>query len=124
MLLKTPVLAAGLGIYMLVEGHHGDAMIFFIAAIATLLFTSAFIAPCRYTILDDALSVRCGIICYQVPLDEIDAVERSGTWRSGPALSMRRVLITTPNRSVVISPQDRDEFIADLNEAISRCRKS
>ena len=124
MLLFTPVLAAGLGVYMLFDGNPGDAMIFFIAAIATLLFTSAFIAPCRYTILDDALSVRCGIICYQVPLDEIDTIEPSSTWRSGPALSMRRVLITTSKRYVVISPRERDEFIADLCDAIDGCKKS
>jgi membrane protein YdbS with pleckstrin-like domain len=123
MLLFTPVLAAGLGVYMLLDGQHGDAMIFFIAAIATLLVTSAFIAPCRYTILDDALSVRCGIIYYQVPLGEIENVEPSGTWRSGPALSMRRVLITTRKRYVVISPRERDEFIADLCDAIARCKK-
>ncbi len=124
MLLFTPVLAAGLGVYMLFDGKHGDAMIFFITAIATLLVTSAFIAPCRYTILDDALSIRCGIICYQVPLEEIDTIEASGTWRSGPALSMRRVLITTSKRYVVISPRERDEFMADLNEAIAGCKKS
>ena len=124
MLLISPVLMAGLGIYMLLDGEPGDAMIFFFAGIGTLLVTAMFVAPCRYTILDDALSVRCGLICYQVPLDEIDSVERSSTWRSGPALSMRRVLITTPKRYVVVSPLDREEFIEDLRDAIASCKST
>lgn len=124
MLLMTPLLAAGLGVAMLLDGRQGDALIFFISAIATLLVTAMFIVPCRYTILNDALSVRCGVIGYQVPLNEIESVEASGTWRSGPALSMRRVLIKTSRRFVVISPRERDEFIADLNDAIASHAKS
>ena len=124
MLMMTPVVSAGLGVYMLLGGRHDDAIIFIIAAIVTLLVTALFIVPCRYTILNDALSVRCGIICYQVPLGEIKSVEPSATWRSGPALSMRRVLITTPKRYIIVSPSDRDEFIADLNNAIATIQKS
>ena len=120
MLILTPVLASGLSIYLLLDGRQGDAMILFVTAVATLLVTAAFTYPCRYTILNDALSVRCGFICYQVPLDEIERVEPSRTLRSGPALSMRRVLVTTRKRKHVLSPRARDEFIRDLE----RCGRS
>jgi len=38
-------------------------------------------------------------------------------------LSMRRVLITTRKRYVIISPREREAFIADLCDAIARCKK-
>lgn len=115
MLILTPVFAAGLGLFLLLDGRNGDAIILFITAGATALVTAAFTLPCRYTILDDALSVRCGIIFYQIPLDQIESIEPSRTIRSGPALSMRRVLIRTHKRKYILSPRARDEFIADLS---------
>jgi hypothetical protein len=123
MLLMTPVLAAGLGVYLQLDGRPGDAMILFISGVATLLVTAAFTVPCRYTMLDDALSVRCGVIFYQIPFDQIESVEPSSTLRSGPALSMRRVLIETKRRKYVLSPQDREEFIADLRESVAICKQ-
>ena len=94
-------------------------MILFIMAAATLVVTAAFTVPCRYTMLDDALSVRCGIIFYQISFDQIESVEPSRTLRSGPALSMRRVLVTTKKRKYVLSPRERDEFIANLKASIA-----
>ncbi len=124
MLIVSPVVAAGLGIYLLIDGKHDDAMILFITAAVTLVATAAFTVPCRYTILNDALSVRCGIIFYQVPLEEIEKIEPSSTLRSGPALSMRRVLVTTSKRKHVLSPRKRDQFIQDLGDAVAGCNKS
>lgn len=123
MLLLSPLLLLVLGLWMLFTGNRGDALIFFVSAIATLLFTAIFIAPCRYTILRDAISFRCGIVCYQVPLSQIDSIEPSSTWRSGPALSMKRVVITTQKRQIVVSPRDRETFIDDLRGAVERSKK-
>jgi membrane protein YdbS with pleckstrin-like domain len=119
MLIITPVSAAGLGLFLMFDGRHGDAMILFLTAAATLVVTAAFTIPCRYTILHDALSVRCGIICYQIPIDQVERIEPSKTILSGPALSMRRVLVTTSKRQYILSPRQRDEFIADLSAAVA-----
>ena len=124
MLMLTPVFAAGLGVYLLLDGRDGDAIILFISAAVTLVVTAAFTLPCRYTILADALSVRCGIIFYQLPFDQIKKIEPSRTWRSGAALSTRRVLITTDKRYVVVSPREREKFIEDLSNAIAEFKKS
>lgn len=122
MLMLTPVLAAGVGIYFLVQGQPDDAMILFLSGAAAMAVTALFTLPCRYTITDDMLSVRCGIIWFQVPFADIETIEPSGTWLSGAALSMRRVLITTKKRKVIISPRDRDEFIADLQAAVDQLK--
>ncbi|MEM9644555.1 MAG: PH domain-containing protein, partial [Planctomycetota bacterium] len=81
---------------------------------AALAVTMAFMVPCRYTILSDTLSIRCGIIFYQVPLADIEQATKSATLWSGPALSLKRVEIKTAKRTFIVSPKDRDDFIAKL----------
>ena len=117
MLLVTPLLAAGVGIYLIWIGEPGDASVMFLTAAVTLLTTGAFTVPCRYTLLQDTLSVRCGLICYQIPYDEIKRVEPSASLRSGPALSLRRVLVETDRKKHYLSPKDRDQFIDELSRA-------
>ncbi len=119
MLMMTPILAAFIGCYLLWIGQAGDAAIMFASGAFTLLVTMAFAIPCRYTILDDALSIRCGLIFYQVPLNEIVSVEPTSTLRSGPALSMRRISVKTTKRTVILSPKDREGFISELTRLIS-----
>lgn len=114
LLIMTPVTAAGIGGYFLWIGQPGDAATLFAAGALALLITLALTLPCRYTLLEDALSIRCGLICYQVPLDDIQTVEPTASLRSGPALSLRRVAVKTDRRTIILSPNDRDEFIADL----------
>lgn len=114
MLVMTPISAAMIGTYLLVQGRSADAMILFLTGALAALITIAFTLPCRYTVLEDTLSLRCGLICYQVPLADIQIVEPSRTIMSGPALSMNRVLIQTAKRQYILSPKERDAFIEDL----------
>ncbi|MGI9471558.1 MAG: PH domain-containing protein [Rubripirellula sp.] len=120
MLLLTPICAAAIGIYLLVEGRASDAMILFFTGAVAAVVTIAFTLPCRYTLLDDTLSVRCGLLCYQIPLDTIESVEPSRTMISGPALSMKRVVVKTNRRSYVLSPKDRDQFVSDLSRVMNQ----
>ncbi len=117
MLVFAPVMAALLGGYLWWQGRPSDASAMFLTGAVTLVVTIAFTLPCRYTLLRDALSIRCGIICYQIPYDEIIRVEPSASLRSGPALSMRRVLVETNRRRHILSPKQRQEFIDDLTLA-------
>ncbi|MFK8113433.1 MAG: PH domain-containing protein [Rubripirellula sp.] len=123
MLLLTPALAAFIGTYFLTLGRPNDAMILFLAGALTLIVSAMFTVPCRYTILDDAVSVRCGILFYQIPFSDVVSIEPSGTWLSGPALSMRRVLITTTKRKVIISPREREHFMEDLRSSVAASNK-
>lgn len=114
-LLAFPVLAAAaIGVVLMANGRPADASTMFLVAAATLLATAIFVAPCRYTFLKDALSIRCGLICYQVAYDSIRDVKRSSTLRSGPALSLSRVVIRTDRRDHIISPVQRERFIEQL----------
>lgn len=122
LLLLAPVVATGLAVYLVIDGRPGEASPLFLAAAVAIIVPAAFIVPCRYTLLNDTLSVRSGLICYQIPLSEIVSVEKSRSLRSGPALSLRRVAVHTQRRTILISPKDRDGFIQDVTHAVERAR--
>ncbi|MFG0262413.1 MAG: PH domain-containing protein [Novipirellula sp. JB048] len=116
LLLLSPVVAAVIGGYLLANERPGDASLLFLAGAAALLVQGIFVVPCRYTILDDAVSIRCGILCYQIPIADIRQVEKSSSFKSAPALSLRRVRIKTANRDYLVSPKDREGFIATIKQ--------
>ena len=89
-----------------------------LAGIGTLIVTALFTIPCRYTILTDTLSIRCGVVFMRVPLKQLKSIEMSGSWLSGPALSIRRVKVSTASRFYLVSPVDREKFIEELREAV------
>ncbi len=118
LLLLTPVASAIIGIYLIALGRPGDSTWLFLIGGLTAIVTAAFAVPCRYTILDDALSVRCGLLFYQIPLDKITDVSLSSSWLSGPALSMKRVKVQTNRRSHILSPRFREDFVRELRKAV------
>lgn len=119
-LLAFPIVGAvAIAAYLIVVGRPGDASVMFLTAAGILVVTAIFTVPCRYTLLTDTLSIRCGVICYQVPYDSIRDVRMAWTLRSGPALSLRRVVVKTDRREHILSPVDRERFIRQLNARIS-----
>jgi hypothetical protein len=110
--------AAVVGVVLIRQGRSADAMTFFLLGAGFLLLTGIFTVPCRYTLLDDSLSIRCGVLLYQIPFAEIQRVVPSASLRNGPALSVRRVLVETKKRSYLVSPKDREGFMADLRQQI------
>jgi hypothetical protein len=109
-----PVLIISCGIYaMFAKSVKAGVPIFIIGlAIGALILLFSF--PCVYTLGEDRLIIRCGIIKYNVPLSEIVRVEKSGSLWSAPALSTRRVKIETTTGWYLVSPRDREGFIADV----------
>ncbi|MDR0902297.1 MAG: PH domain-containing protein [Opitutaceae bacterium] len=111
------------GIHMLARSTPAG-----VASIITGVLTGVLIAlfsiPCVYTIGEGRLKIRCGLVKYNVPLAKIINVERSSSIWSAPALSLRRVLVTTEDGSYLISPRDRDGFIAGVLAEISREKKN
>lgn len=120
-LLIFPVLAATvIGVVLITHDRPADASSMFLTAAVILIVTGMFVVPCRYTFLTDALSIRCGVICYQIPYESIQGVTRSSTLRNGPALSLRRVAIETDRRDYIISPVQRERFIEQLKARLRR----
>ena len=126
LLISAPILSAVIGIYLLAIGRPADATWLFITGAVIALVTAILAHPCRYTILDDALSIRCGVVCYQVSFSDIDSVEKTNSIGSGPSLSTKRVCVTTKakKKSHLISPKQREEFIRDLRSAVKKVKKS
>jgi hypothetical protein len=118
MLMLAPITSLVIGGYLLQQGQSGGALTLFLCAAATASLTAAATIPCRYTLHDDALTVRCGLLCYQIPLTEITSISKSATILSGPALSMKRVLITTSKRKHILSPKQRESFIQNLEQTL------
>lgn len=117
-LLVGPVLCLVLAVVLLVQGQNNESVVLLISGLGILFVTGLFTVPCRYTILADSLTIRCGILFYRVPFEKIESVELSGSWISGPALSLKRVKVSTPSKFYLISPLDREVFIKDLETAI------
>ncbi len=69
-----------------------------------------------YDVSDERLTARSGLLRWNVPIDAIIRVKPSRSVRSGPALSLDRLHVVYQGSwgGVMISPDDRDAFLADL----------
>ena len=78
--------------------------------------------PCHYTLTGDALIIKCGLFGRTIPLNKIHDAEKSYNPLSSPALSLKRIAIRGANGKLfaLISPKDRDVFIADLKSRLLR----
>ncbi len=73
----------------------------------------------RYLVEDARLLVRSGPFSWSIPYDRIEAVLPSTSPASAPALSLDRLeLRGTGRRSLLVSPRDREGFLAAL---LARC---
>lgn len=73
----------------------------------------------NYRITANQLHVKSGPFRFSVPLASIRRIRRTSSPLSAPALSMQRLEIALENgQLVLISPKDRERFIAMLR---SRC---
>lgn len=72
-------------------------------------------AATHYTIDTKNLTVRSGPIRWVIALSQIESVTPTRDARSGPALSLDRLRIRyAGGRQILISPQDKEAFIRDL----------
>jgi membrane protein YdbS with pleckstrin-like domain len=97
---------------------HANTVIYaglaaFLAALFVLL-----IYPCTYELGDQKLKIRCGVFSRRIAYREITRIEKTRNPRSGPALSLQRIEIFYAQRSILISPSERDVFIQLLNDRI------
>ncbi len=69
-----------------------------------------------YTIKDDKLYIRCGILFHMVlPISRITEISHKSTILSSPALSMKRIGLRYGRRNwVYVSPKNQDDFISEI----------
>lgn len=68
-----------------------------------------------YTLTDELLTVKSAFFSWRINVSEIHTVAPTSNPLSSPALSLDRLRIEYGNgRSLMISPEDKEEFIRDL----------
>ena len=119
-LVVVPLLLSGVGVLVFIR--HKPLGIIVIGVGAVIATTMALLSvPCRYTISDSSLEIRCGLMHETIPLSNIVAAVPSSSLQSAPALSLQRVKITLGSGgSRLISPLDRDKFIKELEDRIKK----
>ena len=118
-LVGAPLAMVGFGAYSLTRSVLAGVLMMAFGALTGALI-AAFTVPCVYTLTDESLKFQCGVLEDDVPLARIRKVEKSSSALSAPALSLRRVRISLDDGYRLISPRDRDGFIADLIARLHR----
>jgi len=119
-----PVVLLVLSLYGWQEARADVAGIGLVSFAVLVLLNVLLTWPCRYTLTDDSLNIRCGLLFQTIPLHRIRGAELSSSWRSGFAMSLRRVRIELDKGYRLVSPVDREAFIADLMAAVERQQSS
>lgn len=109
LLIGSPLFCVGLGIYFLSSSFSAGILIIlggFVEALLIVLFL-----PCHYTLDDEHLLVRSGILKKKIQYKGIKKIEPSTCLLSAPAFSLKRIRIESEDGVILISPVNRDEFI-------------
>jgi len=115
-LLGAPLILGSLGVLGLAKSTTaGVLQISFGVLVGVLIAYMSF--PCRYTVDDKTLQIRCGVMNEEIPLSDITGAEFSGSLLSAPTLSTKRVKLTLKDGSHrLVSPADREGFIARVTQ--------
>lgn len=114
----APFVTLAIGVGAVITRRH-DAWVFF-AAGALLLGTLAIAWPVTYTLGDDQLVVRFGLARVRVPYATMTAITPSRNPLSAPAWSLDRLRIDHDGGFLLISPRERDAFVAALRARAPR----
>jgi hypothetical protein len=78
--------------------------------------------PCSYTLADDHLLIRSGLVRQRIHYSAITDVAASRSLWAAPAPSLRRVKVNYRGRFQLVSPQERERFILALRERVDLAR--
>jgi hypothetical protein len=87
-----------------------------------VLILLLFCYPCRYTFKADHLLVQSGALRLRIDYADVTCVTPSRSLWLAPALSLQRVRIDHDGRSMLVSPTQRDRFIAELTARVAATR--
>jgi uncharacterized membrane protein YdbT with pleckstrin-like domain len=118
-LIGSPLVVIGGGILLLEKSAEGGWIQIGIGLFLAVLMAALSI-PCRYTLDEHSLTIRCGLLREVIPLARIRSVEKSASLWSAPALSLRRVKIVMDHGWRLISPKDRDGFIEAIRDRLEK----
>ena len=105
-------------VHLLYTGQ--DAVAGTVAVVALLLVYLLIVSTLKrtwYEVDGEQLRIVCGFFRWTIPLGDIDSVETSRSPLSSPALSLDRLRIRyRGKRSILVSPADRERFVAALGQ--------
>jgi hypothetical protein len=121
-LVGAPLIVVAAGVFTLTNSV-GAGIVTIITGLIVGGMNAALSIPCVYTLTDESLKIKSGMLEDEVPLRKIRGAEKSSSMWSAPALSLRRIKITLEDGSRSISPKDRDGFIIDLEARLANAKK-
>jgi len=119
-LYSGPVFLLVLSWYGWREDRADIAGVCLISFVGLVLLNLLLTWPCRYTLTEDSLNLRCGLLFQSIPLHRVRGAEPTTSWQSALALSTRRVRIALDQGYRYVSPVNREAFIEDLMAAVKR----
>ncbi len=95
-----------------VPGAWAIAILFVLLGICLPL---SILACTSYTITEESLLIRCGMLKWEIPIKDISSIEPTRNPQSSPALSLDRLRIEYGGgKSIMVSPEKSDAFLRDL----------
>ena len=74
----------------------------------------------HYVVKDEVLQIQSGPFKWTIPIASINQVVETSNPLSSPALSLRRLkIVYDNNKSVMVSPKDRDEFLVAIGQHVT-----
>lgn len=70
--------------------------------------------PTKYVLGEEQLTVRSGLMHWEIPYAAIETVTPTHNPLASPALSLDRLRIDYKGGAVMISPKDKEDFLAEL----------
>lgn len=108
---------------VLIDGVSGGRWIAAFAVTVGVAFPLWTLASTSYELSDDQLLIRSGPFRWRVSLVAIRSIEPTRNPLSSPALSLDRLAVSYGNgRRVLISPRDREAFLAEIWKRIADCQ--
>ncbi|MCU0974954.1 MAG: PH domain-containing protein [Steroidobacteraceae bacterium] len=78
--------------------------------------------PCEYTLADDHLLIRSGVVRWRIPYADITDVAPSRSLWAAPAMSLTRAKVSYRGRFQLVSPAERERFIDELRARVARAK--
>lgn len=86
----------------------------FLLLLLELFFFETVLRSTYYVIEGDTLIIRSSFITWRVPIRDIRSVTRTRSALSSPALSLDRLRIDYGGKWILVSPAERERFVAML----------
>lgn len=115
-LVAGPLVTLAAAIAVTVTGDPVGTAVAWLTLLLLVGLYAGMVLPIRYELHPSELVVRFGLVRRRVPYARITEVKPSRSILASPALSLDRIEIRHgPHLPVLISPDDRERFLLDLD---------